>query len=581
MIPNSVPNDVDTLIDDLGMAATESTQGQSVPIESCAKSLPTAHAEEAELHGQDLAAHVIALRQILVDKCDGLAQLIRQKDIEISKLLKDNQNMRAKLLTAVPLPAEKESPSVLAVVPGAEPEGKRDAILASLEAMTTLNGRMTDRSRNGSLKQSPVNKGGRMTLQGRLRRAKSALLPKGERSRARLPKLLVDPDDLKDKLKNQLCKREYSVTDFYWETGYCQKIARHLWFEWTSTVFIMLNAVWIGIDTEFNHASTLADADTIFVVVENLFCCFFLMEWSLRFASLKVKLNGFKDFWFVFDTFLVGLMIIETWLFAIIAAVAGTDLELSLSIFRVLRLSRMARIARLVKSFPELAITIKAINLGLQSIFWTLVILLGVVYVFAIMFTQLLDGRNQPADDLANKSFGSLGQSISTLLLLGALPDQVDVMERLGEINWIYYLLMLCYLFMTTITLMNMMVATLCEVIRIISTVEKEQVKLANMKDTLAEILQETDLNHSGKISKAEFQSLLSIQEYLVLLNDLGIDVPGLVDLTDLIFDGEGAEIDSNEFTAIIFNLRDDNVATVKDVSEQTRMVLNEIKKVS
>lgn len=539
MIPNSVPNDVDTLIDDLGMAATESTQGQSVPIESCAKSLPTAHAEEAELHGQDLAAHVIALRQILVDKCDGLAQLIRQKDIEISKLLKDNQNMRAKLLTAVPLPAEKESPSVLA-----------------------------------------VNKGGRMTLQGRLRRAKSALLPKGERSRARLPKLLVDPDDLKDKLKNQLCKREYSVTDFYWETGYCQKIARHLWFEWTSTVFIMLNAVWIGIDTEFNHASTLADADTIFVVVENLFCCFFLMEWSLRFASLKVKLNGFKDFWFVFDTFLVGLMIIETWLFAIIAAVAGTDLELSLSIFRVLRLSRMARIARLVKSFPELAITIKAIHLGLQSIFWTLVILLGVVYVFAIMFTQLLDGRNQPADDLANKSFGSLGQSISTLLLLGALPDQVDVMEGLGEINWIYYLLMLCYLFMTTITLMNMMVATLCEVIRIISTVEKEQVKLANMKDTLAEILQETDLNHSGKISKAEFQSLLSIQEYLVLLNDLGIDVPGLVDLTDLIFDGEGAEIDSNEFTAIIFNLRDDNVATVKDVSEQTRMVLNEIKKV-
>lgn len=541
MIPNSVPNDVDTLIDDLGMAPTESTQGQSVPIESCAKSLPTAHAEEAELHGQDLAAHVIALRQILVDKCDGLAQLIRHQDIEISKLLKDNQNMRAKLLTAVPLPAEKESPSVLA-----------------------------------------VNKGGRMTLQGRLRRAKSnAHLPKGERSRARLPKLLVDPDDLKDKLKNQLCKREYSVTDFYWETGYCQKIARHLWFEWTSTVFIMLNAVWIGIDTEFNHASTLADADTIFVVVENLFCCFFLMEWSLRFASLKVKLNGFKDFWFVFDTFLVGLMIIETWLFAIIAAVAGTDLELSLSIFRVLRLSRMARIARLVKSFPELAITIKAINLGLQSIFWTLVILLGVVYVFAIMFTQLLDGRNQPADDLANKSFGSLGQSISTLLLLGALPDQVDVMEGLGEINWIYYLLMLCYLFMTTITLMNMMVATLCEVIRIISTVEKEQVKLANMKDTLAEILQETDLNHSGKISKAEFQSLLSIQEYLVLLNDLGIDVPGLVDLTDLIFDGEGAEIDSNEFTAIIFNLRDDNAATVKDVSEHTRMVLNEIKKVS
>eukprot|EP00971_Amphidinium_carterae_P042199 829386-Amphidinium_carterae.1 len=86
--------------------------------------------------------------------------------------------------------------------------------------------------------------------------------------------------------------------------------------------------MWIGIDTEWNN-STLKEADGSLPLepyselVENLFCVYFTIEVLMRFIAFKEKSRIVRDMWFVFDTTLVLLMILETWVFRIIEALGG------------------------------------------------------------------------------------------------------------------------------------------------------------------------------------------------------------------------------------------------------------------
>merc|ERR1719336_2760423 len=63
-----------------------------------------------------------------------------------------------------------------------------------------------------------------------------------------------------------------------------------------------------------------------------------------------------------------------------------------LRIFRILRLTRVARMVRLMRQVPELVILIKGIAMATRSVSATLALLLAIIYVFAVLFTQLLSG---------------------------------------------------------------------------------------------------------------------------------------------------------------------------------------------
>ncbi|CAE8656884.1 unnamed protein product, partial [Polarella glacialis] len=103
----------------------------------------------------------------------------------------------------------------------------------------------------------------------------------------------------------------------------------------------MVNAIWIWIDTDYNDSPSLLQSAPIFQVMENAFCFYFSFEWVTRFMAFKVKRNGMKDAWFIFDTCLVGMMVAETWIMTIAIVIMGGG-SLSLggagSLLRMLRL---------------------------------------------------------------------------------------------------------------------------------------------------------------------------------------------------------------------------------------------------
>jgi len=142
------------------------------------------------------------------------------------------------------------------------------------------------------------------------------------------------------------------VKEFYRDEGYSQSIARSAWFEKLQLFLILLNAVWIGFDTERqsegnNNVDGSLAIDTIFLVL-------FATELYLRFDAFVQKSSCIQDGWFVFDTVLVALMSIEIFLCLVTLSTHGT-MQMSsrstpLQILRIVRVTRFARLAFIFQS---------------------------------------------------------------------------------------------------------------------------------------------------------------------------------------------------------------------------------------
>merc|ERR1719471_368563 len=144
---------------------------------------------------------------------------------------------------------------------------------------------------------------------------------------------------------------------------------------------------------------------------------------------------------------------------------AGNYKDLTfLMIFRVPRLTRVFRMVRLVRQVPELVILIKAIAIATRAVSAVLTLLLAIIYAFAILFTQLLSGTAAGAG-----CFETVPQAMISLLHQGVFADQADFISGLLDVDWSYYALMVMYLIVATLTVLNLLIGLLCEIIRVVA----------------------------------------------------------------------------------------------------------------
>lgn len=391
--------------------------------------------------------------------------------------------------------------------------------------------------------------------------------------------VFADAAAMKEKVRQAIGTPVYNVFDFYHTTGCWQKIARSSIFEHVTLGVIAANAIWIAVDTDENKAATLADADLIFKVVENLFCVYFLGEWIVRFMAFKNKFDGLRDSWFVFDSALVVMMVLETWLMTVVMLIIGGGSSSGfgnasiLKLFRLLRLSRMARMARLLRAMPELMIMCKGMKVAMRSVFFTLCLLAVIVYIFAITLTQVLEDTS-----IGDESFRTVGRSMNSLLLHATIPDQADIVTAVGEEHFVFRIIILLYILFASLTVMNMLVGVLVEVVSIVSAVEKETMLVNFVKQQLQPMLTKGGLElHSGNtIGKQDFAKLLEQPEAARALQEVGVDVVGLVDFTDFIFQN-GKELSFSDCMDLVLQLRGTNTATVKDVVDLRKHVMTEL----
>jgi len=391
-------------------------------------------------------------------------------------------------------------------------------------------------------------------------------------------------DEMKENVKKQIAKEHYDVEDYYHKKGFFQALARNDTFKNFTFLVIFFNTFWIAIDTDYNPSDDKipppsdrpALPPVVFQVVDNFLCAYFSFEIIVRFKAFKRKQRAFQDGWFVFDFFLVVFMVWETWVTPIIVLLAGdmTDsggISQIFRVFRLFRLTRVARLGRLLNTFPELMVLIKGLSMAVRSTFSTFVLMFLIVYVFAILFTQLLS-----ASTVGKGKFETVPMSMDFLMRQGVFPDQSDIIGDMLAEHWAYYMSIVIYLLLGSLTVMNMLIGVICEVVNTVSEVEGEEMLVGNVQEKIQKLLPELDSDHDGMVSDKEFKKMLELPTVVRNLHEVGVDVVALVDFADFIFtDNDFLSIP--DFVETVLQFRGSNNATVKDIVDIRKYLAKEL----
>jgi voltage-gated sodium channel len=399
--------------------------------------------------------------------------------------------------------------------------------------------------------------------------------------------MFPDADEMKRNVRKALTKPTYNVADLYHEDGIWRWLAVNPVFENMTLGVITVNALWMAYDTDNNKAVGLLTAEQGFQIMEHAFCFYFSFEWLVRFCAFKRKRDGMRDGWFVFDTILVFLMVMETWVVSLILlsqGAGGGGMPGNASLLRIFRLMRLTRLARMLRSMPELMILIKGMVAASRSVGFTLALICILLYVFAILLTQL---TADPAMTVLNSEngenyFKTIPESMYTLLIYGTFLDNLAaVMEDIRQVSFILATIFLIFIALSALMVMNMLIGVLCEVVSAVAATEKEQMRVEFVRTKMEKIVLALDEDGSGRISKDEFMKILTNQEAAFALQEVGVDPEGLVDFIDSIFEKDGQEIedlDFPEFMDVVLDMRAENGATVKDVMKLTKVINRELR---
>eukprot|EP00930_Biecheleria_cincta_P060175 TRINITY_DN4586_c0_g2_i2.p1 TRINITY_DN4586_c0_g2~~TRINITY_DN4586_c0_g2_i2.p1 ORF type:complete len:728 (-),score=133.08 TRINITY_DN4586_c0_g2_i2:249-2432(-) len=380
--------------------------------------------------------------------------------------------------------------------------------------------------------------------------------------------------DLKDKMKEMALASKN--THLYKDMGCFGKIVKDQRFDTVSTFLIVSNAIWLGIDCAWNTAETLADADIGFIIVENFYCLAFLAELVIRYGALQRTWYCFKDYWLLFDVFIVSVVTFDTWVMFSIMMATGTSVNVInpsiMRILRILRLTRVARIIRLLHYFPEVMVLLSGLAVAIRSVL-ACVSLLGItIYIFAIVFNQLT--RGYPSN---SEHFESLSTSLKTLTFRVCFYDGLNKLGGdLFQENAIHGCVLLVFLLLAPLTVMNMLIGVLAEVIRVVATTEHETMAMQAVAYTIQEVLPDPAVDGDRMVNQEQFVQLLNKDTTVNAFKEIGVDALELLDNPDIIF-GKEQDLPFAEFLDAVLLLRGTNTVTVKDVMQLRRNLMSEI----
>ncbi|CAE8689493.1 unnamed protein product [Polarella glacialis] len=376
----------------------------------------------------------------------------------------------------------------------------------------------------------------------------------------------TDPESIKQKVRDNLLRPSpYNVFDFYHEKGMWRTLAMNSMFENTTLGVIILNALYISIDTDYNDSETLMEAHPAFQFMEHAFCAYFSFEWIVRFMAFKHKKNCVKDGWFVFDSILVAMMVTETWIMTIVSLITGSSGNMGPSaVLRLFRLLRLSRLMRMLRSLPELMILVKGMVTAMKSVMYVLGLLIIITYVFAIALTQLTQGL--VVHDLY---FENVLISMYSLLIYATFLDNLaDFCDAIREESLPCLFIVFIFVGLAAMTVMNMLIGVLCEVVSSVAETENEERLTTTVIAKMQTVLKSLDEDNNDTISLQEFGNIMGVPQAVQALEEVGIDPVGIVDFAEMFFIEEGqlVELSFKRFMEMVLDLRESNGAKVRDI---------------
>eukprot|EP00930_Biecheleria_cincta_P004185 TRINITY_DN105082_c0_g1_i1.p1 TRINITY_DN105082_c0_g1~~TRINITY_DN105082_c0_g1_i1.p1 ORF type:complete len:586 (+),score=68.83 TRINITY_DN105082_c0_g1_i1:49-1758(+) len=364
-------------------------------------------------------------------------------------------------------------------------------------------------------------------------------------------------------------------------------IAKNNAFRFTSRALVCVSCIAIGIeaDLEAGDDSPAFSQHMSLHILNHILAFYFCMEAVIRFAAYQDRRECLEDVHFMFDMAVALLMTVECWMMTAVLIAGSTASPDWLQALQAVRLVRLVRVMRVLKQIPEVLTLIRGIIYATRAVIVTSCMLLVLLYMFGIIFVSQSHGK--PRENY----FSSLGHSMWTLLLQGTLLD--DISTPLNDLSeqreWTLIVTFLAYVFLSSFTLLNMLLGMLCDVISNVTTAEKHALAESELEESILAILECYDTDEAkGFICQTAFTTLTQNPEFIRALKKFNVQVDDVCELEEVIFDKHShghdnepdpsasprsALISFRELLDIILRLHDNSGATVNDIAGIQRHV--------
>ncbi|CAK0825816.1 unnamed protein product [Prorocentrum cordatum] len=196
----------------------------------------------------------------------------------------------------------------------------------------------------------------------------------------------------------------------------CSRIVRSTVYATVSLFVMLLNVVWIGIsadlfDRDGKHLFH-PDRHWLSPTVECIFMVYFLAELIVEITSMKYKWKWYRNPDLRVDAVCTITIMLE------VLVVPWTGIPTPA--LQSLRLIKLARLVKLTRKSKDAAIVLRGLFSGMRSaaVIWLLIAVL--LYTYSVLLTT---ATTDPV--LRDKYFGSVGQTVATLITHGIAHDGV------------------------------------------------------------------------------------------------------------------------------------------------------------
>eukprot|EP00971_Amphidinium_carterae_P130330 2581825-Amphidinium_carterae.1 len=223
------------------------------------------------------------------------------------------------------------------------------------------------------------------------------------------------------------------------------------------------------------------------------------------------------------------------------------------------RLVRTLRIPRIIRIFSALRTMVFSIMMTLKTLLWALVLLMVIMYVFAIVFTQSaveeLSAGGADVDPRIKEYWSNLPTSMVTLYK--TITNGVswhDAVGPWGDTSSPLVLLFLGYVFFTQFAIVNVITGMFCHTAIETAYTDPDLVaqSLVSCKnqymDKLRDLFESIDDDNSGQITITELEKLLKDDTMQAYFQALDLDYNDAWTLFKLLDQDESNAIDVDEF---------------------------------
>jgi len=330
---------------------------------------------------------------------------------------------------------------------------------------------------------------------------------------------------------------------------------------------VLLNTITMGV--ELDHPGF----EPVVYPLECFYTAIFTLEMGLKLWYMG--LDYFRYGCNVLDCIICCLSIFDTWVLVVLDA-TETGLR-DVSVLRLVRLSRVIRMLRLFAFFQELWLIIQGIVNSMKTIVWASILLLIVLYIFAIFFVNMVGKSNVgyytavPADHSTAdwveifqewhgdfdryQYFGTVPRSMLTLFECAMEPLNLRPIFERQALMFVAYVVLVV---ICTFALMNVIVGVICDKIVEAGEESMAEYDIKCVKQSVADLMLALEtfvmLDHDGVVTVDEIKDALALPEFSDVLKKKVMPVGGsakeLFDLVDV--EGMGKPTINNMMTELL-----------------------------